>query len=284
MSTPQPPAGATEPANPEVSPPLPALPEGLFCPECDYDLRALTSARCPECGFELEALRSLESQIPWVHRRKLGRFRAYWKTVWLVTFRSRRFLQEMARPVSYSDTQSFRWITTLHAWVASVIYVCVWPYFNAYGAADHSLWEWTLSLGCALLWLSAWTGIPSWFFHPEWLPVERQNRAVALSYYACAPLAWTPAAVGLLAGVCFAAFGNDDASIIYPLSALCIGTAALTLWWFTLLRLGRGSLRRAGPVAGIALGVPALWLALFLLVNMLQLVIFFIAVVFYSLR
>ena len=57
----------------QTPPDLPPLPEGIYCLDCGYDLRGSTSARCPECGFSLELLRTGESQIPWAHRRELGR-------------------------------------------------------------------------------------------------------------------------------------------------------------------------------------------------------------------
>ncbi len=40
-----------------------------------------------------------------------------------------------------------------------------------------------------LLSIYAITGLPSYSFHPPQLPIRRQNRATALSYYTAAPLA-----------------------------------------------------------------------------------------------
>jgi hypothetical protein len=51
---------------------------------------------------------------------------------------------------------------------------------------------------CVGLFLMAMTGACSYFFHPRSLPIVQQNRAIALSYYACAPLAYTPLTLGLL--------------------------------------------------------------------------------------
>ena len=42
------------------------------------------------------------------------------------------------------------------------------------------------------LFLTFATGLPSYFCHPRALPIERQNRAIALSYFASAPLALMP--------------------------------------------------------------------------------------------
>ncbi len=109
---------------------LAPLPEGLYCPDCGYDLRSLTSTRCPECGFGLEAVRAGESQIPWTYRRELGRFRAYWKTVWLVLRWPKQFCLEVARPVSYRDSQSFRWMTVAHAYAAVLAGSAAWAAFD----------------------------------------------------------------------------------------------------------------------------------------------------------
>ncbi len=73
----------------------------IYCQKCGYNLRGLTAERCPECGRSLEGLRSPVSLIPWVHRREIGRLRAYWKTVWLVMFRQGQFCWEIARSVQH---------------------------------------------------------------------------------------------------------------------------------------------------------------------------------------
>ena len=89
----------------------------LFCPACGYNLRGLTDDRCPECGNTFDRATLHVSRIPWVHRNQLGRFRAYWQTVWLVITRPRQFRDEVLHPVSYRDAQQFRWITILHAYL-----------------------------------------------------------------------------------------------------------------------------------------------------------------------
>jgi predicted RNA-binding Zn-ribbon protein involved in translation (DUF1610 family) len=90
----------------------------LFCPECGYNLRGITSARCPECGTEIDRAKLAESQIPWVHRAKIGRVRAYVRTAWLATARPNRLAMEMAGPVSYEDARKFWLVTVGVAWVA----------------------------------------------------------------------------------------------------------------------------------------------------------------------
>jgi len=182
-----------EPETVQAAGPGPApLPVGIVCPDCGYDLRGSTSARCSECGFALDGLRSQETQVPWSHRRELGWLRAYWKTVWLVLRRPKQFCLEMSRPVSYADSQSFRWITTLHAYPPVVVVAAVWYYFEqrrGRGGGGDELWLLAGVLIWLLLALVLLPGLASYFFQPREHTTEQQNRAIALSYYAWSPLA-----------------------------------------------------------------------------------------------
>ncbi|MFH0982330.1 MAG: zinc ribbon domain-containing protein [Planctomycetota bacterium] len=178
------------------------IPYDLFCQECGYNLRGLTSDRCPECGYSLKTLRSQVPRIPWVFREELGRLRAYWRTVWMVMFRHKRFCEEVARPVDYGDAQRFRWVTVLHVYLpvlagTVLLHVLPWPSpFDGPWLDEpfRGVWPMAGFHLCILLFLAAATGVPSYFFHPRDIPIEQQNRAVALSYYACAALGWTPLA------------------------------------------------------------------------------------------
>ena len=189
---------AHDPATDPV-PDLPPLPTGTFCPECGYDLRGSTSPRCPECGFQLQPLRTVESQIPWAYRRELGWFRAYWRTTWRVIRRPKRFCLEMSRPVSFADSQSFRWITLLHAYVPALLGALAWVASRYARGRPLSEGDWW-ALGGLLLWvllmLAALPGLASYFFQWRKLSIEQQNRAIALSYYAWAALPAVP--IGLL--------------------------------------------------------------------------------------
>lgn len=219
----------------------PAIPYDLYCLKCAYNLRGLTGDRCPECGESLGDARSPVSGIPWVHRRKLGWLNAYWRTVCLVMFRQRRFCAEMARPVSFRDSQSFRWMTVLHAY-APLLAFSVAMYIIEPGhfvtspadlafisAAANNPWPVAAMNACLLLFLVAATGIPSYFFHPRDVGVHLQNRAIALSYYASAPLAWT----AIPTVIAIAAFSGDDdflhLDILLPL-AVCLYLTIPLVW------------------------------------------------------
>ena len=69
------------------APPVLPLDADLLCGHCLHNLRAVPSDRCPECGRRFDRSRILLPNIPWEQRRYIGRFRAYWRTVRLITFR-----------------------------------------------------------------------------------------------------------------------------------------------------------------------------------------------------
>jgi len=181
----------------EMSDASPHPTDELFCPQCDYSLRGLSSERCPECGFAIGEVLAGESVIPWVHRTSLGFWRAYWRTVWLATFRQRRLRNAMARSVSFAESQKFRWTTILFAYlplllVTGVGYAVWWRgEITESMLADALRLVWpvaSIHVGYALF-LAAATGVPSYFFHPKDLTLAKQNRAIAMSYYTCGPLA-----------------------------------------------------------------------------------------------
>src|SRR3954452_7751839 len=86
---------------------------GLFCPDCGYDLRGIASERCPECGWVIDRTLLGASAIPWVGRERIGRWRAYWRTVWMATFSNKRLAMESVRPIEWRDARRFATITML---------------------------------------------------------------------------------------------------------------------------------------------------------------------------
>lgn len=266
---------------------LTPLPVGVLCPDCGYDLRWLTSERCPECGFALEGLRARQSEIPWSHRRELGAFRAYWKTVWLVGRRPKRFCLEMARPVSYRDSQSFRWVTALHAYLPILIVSITWCIFD-WGrgwTSGAELW-WVLGglQVVALLLLAGLPGLASYLFQSRRLSVEQQNRAIALSYYTGASLACTPLA--LLAYTAALAtwkpWGNTHVVLLLVAAGIWLGTIALwepRLYVFLKHILHGSRFSRALRM----MALDALAFGLGLLAVLVPLSVFYIAVIFSTL-
>ncbi len=261
--------------------------EDLYCPDCGYNLRGLPAVRCPECGLSVEALLA-EPGIPWVRRHELGWFRAYWKTVWTVTFRHKRFAREILRPVSYADAQRFRWVTIVHAYLPLLVTLGLeyfWPEEVAEFPDTVRPWKMWIAAAALLLFFIAATGVPSYFFHPRRLPVELQNRAVAMSYYTSAALAWmfvSPllSAIGL--AVEGAVGGTVDLAV--HLVAALVVLALFGVWLSDLRRLARRILRARFHGWLLSVGIGLQWLALAVLIVLgMPAVVSFVVVVVRSL-
>lgn len=267
--------------------------EDLFCPQCGYNLRGLSSANCPECGLVLDRADMLYSRLPWTHRQRIGYFRAYWRTLILGTFKTPDLAEELARPVSFRDAQLFRFITIVVGWAplatASLILALVFQkqgtfLWNGFGMSAMAssvnrfaldvLWPlgagvtfpgvFPLSLAVFLILLS---GVSSYFFHPRSMPPKLQNRGVAMSYYACAAIAFLPVML-LIAGVAVAvantSFANTSfgftVTAILGMLAGCAPLVLLFIWWVNTLRLyQRATHASSARTTIVAALLPVLW-------------------------
>ena len=286
------------------SAPHAAIPDDIFCPECAYNLRGLTGDHCPECGYALGNVRAGTSAIPWTKRREIGRFRAYWQTIWMVRFRNRRFGEEYAHAVGYADSQAFRWVTILHAYLP-VLAATLWVYLTIplktvvdpnplngfvsatlqsglyiFDRAYAEVWPVALLHVCFLLFLAAATGVPSYFFHPRQVAVKQQNSAVGMSYYTCGPLALTFVPVAAVYATL------QPSPVVGPVAGVLTAAYILLAWWHDLLQLMRRTMPQLkGRSVLVALVVPLLWFALaVLLLGVLPVVILAVLVLFASIR
>lgn len=266
----------------------PAYADDLYCPECGYSLRGLTSDRCPECGLKLDFIESDTPVIPWERRREIGRVRAYWRTVFQVMFRNKVFCRAMYRPVDYAAAQRFRWLSILHIYVAGLLSLgvlhCLHPDLLPQAVDETGLWFIVLQWACVLLALLAFTGLPSYFVHPKALPVARQNRAVALSYYVCAPLALGP--MVLLAAIGGALIWRTGKHEYMTWLVALLFTLSLLLWcWADWSLLARRALMSAGRRLLMTWILPVLWLVVVGLILIgIPTIAYFLAIVFYSLK
>ncbi len=274
------------------------------CPACGYDLRGIASERCPECGAAID--RVAVSRVPWVHRRAVGRMGAYWRTLCMATFRTATLAAEVRRPISVRDGQTFRWATLALAWPP--LAVAAWwaagrvPWAEGvrsaleYHLAVASSVGWpinlptdALPLGLTVPWavgvdtvgvaplavgglLVLLTGVGSYLFRPARMPPRWRGRAVAISYFACAPLAATVVPVlagGLLAGE-NADFTATGPLWVWPrgfhllLQIVLFGCPLLILagTWLATVRLMRSATLSGWPgTAWRAAALTALWAA-----------------------
>jgi hypothetical protein len=254
----------------------------LYCVECGYDLRQLDSERCPECGAVIDRSVLGQSIIPWRQRARIGSLRAFWATVWLVFARPQRLAAEMNRPADLDDALKFRRIVAILAMLvlAPASMIGLSAFFGGYmyspmfvvsdplGMSLHALLALCILVGDWLFLITA-SGVASYFFHPRSLAVEQQNRAIAISYYASAPLACMP----LVAAFSIAMFKLFEVVIRIrpPMYAqvtvllLVFGTPALLLWqmWRTPVRVLRAATRCGGErQIALSLSLPLMWAAL----------------------
>jgi hypothetical protein len=276
----------------------------LYCPACGYWLRGIESQRCPECGKPIDREALNAEGIPWERRRTIGRIRAYWRTMWMAILRPRRFAQYVANPV-YADARSFQHITVLLAYVPMLI-AGVWALINSESNELHSLGQnfsahplgWVLEMallplgaGCLWLFLFTATGAASYFFHPRSISIERQNRAIALSYYACAPLALTP--IVALCPLCLylsgaSSSGNDG--IVAPIAIgslmlLLLGVQIASLWRVPLVMLRAATACSTVRQIALAVYLPVAWLVLAAVILLgIPAAYLFVSIVILSLR
>jgi len=211
-----------------------------------------------------------------------------------VLFRTKRFCRASCRPVSHPDAQRFRWVTILHVYLPAlaVLPVAHWANPNMLRDAveETSGWFVTLVGAWVLPTLLVLTGLPSYLFHPRRLTTAQQNRAVALSYYGTAPLGLlAPLAAAAVGTLAFADHLRGEPGAVVGLSvsfATLVSCVALGTWyWATLAGIAQRVLRSAWATARVALLVPLLWvLGGSLVLVAFPLCVYFLAIVFYSLR
>lgn len=186
----------------------------LLCPQCGYSLRGLTSGVCPECGENFEKYLGAASALPWLAARRPG-IVAFWRTFAIILFsRTRRMRVELIRPVDYRRTRWFAWLAAAQAWLAVPVFFWIWWLADA-GEMKNAIHSISLPLvlvaaASVLPWLLAISGVQTYYFHPRSLPVEMQNRMLALGYLAAAPLAALTPGLLLIIGLFFGVASYDS--------------------------------------------------------------------------
>lgn len=263
-----------------------AIESDVFCPDCGYNLRTLTSDRCPECGVDVRLIRERKSQIPWIYRDTQGAFRSYWKTVWMVTFKSRQFCTEMARPVDLGHARRFRWVTMFHACLPIA---ALTPFVFTLAIVPLS---WETGITAAVLNLAVFAffslaaAVPYYAFRHRDLPLEAQHRAAVLMNYICAPMAWMFLAVVFgMAGLIARSFSGwwRDLDLIMFMTAIGI---LLAIWGVMMTDEGRivrktvGERRIAWPINARLFLIRGI--TLFVTILGIPAVVFYVATICYD--
>lgn len=227
----------------------------LLCPECGYSLRGLTSGVCPECGENFEKYLGAASALPWLAAPRPG-FAAFWRTVAMILFgRTRRLRVELVRSVDYRRTRLFAWLAAAQAWLATPVALWIWWLVDN-GSFNKVMQALSPTLAgvtavAILPWLLLLSGVQTYFYHPRRLPVEVQNRTLALGYLAAAPLAALTPGLLLIAGLVFAIAGLCQRNRWWGaephlLIILCLGwTGVVFLCYYGLCGALAGSLTRS---------------------------------------
>ncbi|HEX4792244.1 MAG TPA: hypothetical protein VH370_00545 [Humisphaera sp.] len=266
---------------------------GKLCPECGYDLRGIASQQCPECGLNLNDPNY--SSIPWANRARIGHFKAFWKTALLATFRPKKLGMAVAQPVDFRSANRFRWIVVVLATLPAVVTVVVvktlddasgWriarigdlskdafdmrsgllPALTVIFGAGLSLAP-VIPLG-ALVMFALWTASAGIWFRPRRMTVVEQNRAIAISRYACAPLAWLPIAGLGAIPIAVLAYFNANIPAQFGWLIITIGLVVelfllailIASWWGTLRLLSMTTRCGWGRWSIAAIGIPAGWI------------------------
>ncbi len=269
---------------------------GHYCPDCGYDLRGIQSLRCPECGLKIDPL-AVTSRIAWANRKHIGRIRAFWRTLIGATFSPKALAGAAAGPVEFRSGQIFRWTVVLLASIpiaALLLGVFAWlggtnvvnllgdnPLQNiTFGAAGS--WLWGFSWEMAFLWSAGatlWPILPlgicfsfflataaaRFWFAASPLTATLRQRAVAMSEYACAPLAWMILPLLALTGA-LTVQEQPNNTFIGTLTLLSfayfIGFVLILFawWWSTLRLLSRTTHCSAGRLLAAGVLVPVGWI------------------------
>lgn len=272
----------------------------LYCPYCGYDLRALAGETCPECGGKVDEVSLKVVQVPWQNSRGIQAPLAMIRTAWRVSFRTKRFCYGICRPVSYQAARSFQfWVVTL-LWLGLVTTIAV-PILIQYEEFTNTIdqWGWGLIMATAIpsiigLWLLLFlaTGLHTYWLHPKHIPVEKQNRAVALGYYACGPLLLTAlgclpiAAVIVYMSYLMGPDGDISHDIwimcLYSLSGLLMVVGCVVFWRTCFVMAGRTA--ELGPIGRWSLPIlqPLLIALLALLPIGLPALLVYLCLIFYT--
>jgi len=245
-----------------------------------YDLRGSAGSACPECGVELNREGLSRSSIPWVYRERLRWVEPMLRTCWRASFKTRAFCYEVARPVSMDDALAFRrrvvGVLTLAAVGVLVVFLSLAQEFIAIRENESPAMTQMLLLGTGgvlLLWLFlfAFTGVHTYWLHPGSLTEEQQRRAVAIGYYACAPLVLLALPMlGLPFSIFLSEIAGDTQSVITDsfANALFYGSILLSVFVLVVylalcLSVARFAARRGALAQGVmAFTLVGSWIGL----------------------
>jgi len=217
--------------------------------------------------------------MPWQRRREIGRFRAYWRTVFHVFRRNGRIGEMMAGPVDFQSGVEFRKSTVSQVMLALVIRTILVLTTVSLDLPMNLVAMLAAVVLLLLMWpaLSLMTSLPALACTSRACDAETEDRAVALSLYNCAPLALVLPIV-LLVSLPEFLWNIYAAEQAHPLLQVRLsGLLALALgvyWWFVTGRAIQSvSPRRPMRIVLTWIALPLLWVCVYLVITFLPAVI-----------
>jgi hypothetical protein len=266
-------------APPTPSEPRPAFDSGgavpseydVFCEGCGYSLVGIVADRCPECGRTYDAAELPFARIPWLHRKRIGSWRAYWASVRMVLFHPRRFALELCRPVriSVADARLFRRVT-LRIALLSMLFTTLaiagmeMASMIRVQAFDRLIIPAIIIMISAVafaVFLALATDMPLFIW--KGLPSRPPAELAPVHHYAAAPLALTPLLAVLCVGaVAVGRFVPDETTVFAAALTVVVAFVALALaaWLVPLVLMRCATGCRAARVAALAVYLPVHWL------------------------
>ena len=242
----------------------------VFCEGCGYSLAGIVAARCPECGRAYDPSELPFARIPWLHRARIGRLRAYWATVRMILFHPRRFALELCRPVRISagDARLFRGVTLRIALLSMLLTtVSVVAMKLTQLTPRPSVEAITLPVLITVIFTAAFavflvlaTDMPLFIW--KGLPSRPPNELAPVHHYAAAPLALTPLMALLVIGAAAVIrFVPEDFGFLAGVGVSFAAVAlVLTMWLLPLVLMRYATRCRAARVMALAVYLPIHWL------------------------
>jgi len=211
-------------------------------------------------------------QIPWERRKEIGDFRAYWRTAWMVMTRPGDLEQFLDGPVCEKRAKYFRSFTfqlTVFMTAGVLIALLGNAHSVAHGAGDtQQIYVPTIpQIATSHMWfrIASLVGLflatrsLEWFSCPRAFDRVRQDRAVALSCYLCAPILVVTVVGGIASLAAILTWeGQDIRPVMYVVTLAWL--AVFLAWYPAAVRAiyfttGR-SVRRTIVTA---IGLPLIW-------------------------
>ena len=213
------------------------------------------------------------AQVPWERRKQIGRIKAYWRTAMMVIFSPSDLEKFLDTPVCEKHAKRFRRVTFQLTSVITLGVLAALLVKAFMPACTVGFDEWRKLKSTAnmifthmgltvlsLIGLFLATRSLEWFSSPKDFDPERQDRAIALSCYACGPVLIVTV-VGAVASL-IAIMAASELSFRPAMTVITLAWWSIFLvWWpasVQAIHFTTGQNARRTTIA--AIGLPLIWI------------------------